>query len=258
MEETAFNDLVKLMAQLRGPDGCLWDKEQDHRSLQRYVIEEAYEVVDAIERENMDHLKDELGDLLLQVVFQSRIAEEKGRFNIWDVIANLNEKIERRHPHIFGEVSVESAAEVKRNWDNIKEGEKTAHGAQSLRGVPRSLPALLYALELQELAAKVGFDWPDTQPVREKIHEELSELGSAIAGNGDKKAELGDVLFAIVNLSRHLKINPEVALMRTAIEFDRRFEIMEELAIDQGATLADLDLQEQDKLWEKAKEKRNI
>lgn len=252
-KEDAFNELIEMMDRLRGPDGCPWDKEQDHRSLERYVIEEAYEVVEAIERDDFDHLTDELGDLLLQVVFQSQIAKENGHFDIWQVIQSLNAKLKRRHPHIFGDTVVAGAAEVKANWERIKLDEKRERGAQILAEVPRNLPALLFAYELQDAAATVGFDWPDVEPVFAKIREEISELEESMSMGADIKAELGDVFFGLVNLCRHLKVDPEIALRRTSTEFDERFKIMEELASRQGTALDALDLIEQDKLWEEAK-----
>lgn len=258
MDKGPFEELVDMLILLRGPNGCPWDKEQDHRTLERYVIEEAYEVVEAIERGDAGHLKEELGDLLLQVVFHAQIAREQDDFNIDEVLETLNAKLKRRHPHIFGEVDVSSPEEVKINWNKIKADEKREYGAKTLKGISKSLPSLLFAFEIQDKAAAVGFDWPEAGPVFDKIREEVGELEASLAEGSDYKAEVGDILFAIVNLCRHIKVDPEIALRRSAVEFDQRFELMEKLAQDDGATMAELTLEEQDKLWDRAKLTRRI
>jgi MazG family protein len=219
----AYSDLVALMRRLLAPDGCPWDREQDYRSLRRYVLEEACEVIDAIDAGDFDSLKEELGDLALQVVFLGELARREGRFGPDDVIRGIVEKLVRRHPHVFGDEKVEGAEEVLNNWELIKAEEKAGRGV--LDGVPRALPALQRAERIGEKVSRVGFDWPDGRGSREKVGEELRELDEAIAG-GDKRrveSELGDLLFALVNLARHQGIDPEGALRATSDRFARRF-----------------------------------
>lgn len=248
--ENDLSRLVAIMARLRDPaHGCAWDREQDFASIAPYTIEEAYEVADAIERNNMPDLRDELGDLLLQVVFHSRMAEETAAFTLDDVIAGICAKMERRHPHIFGD------AADSPGWEALKAEERTAIDADgsALAGVARALPALLRASKLQKRAARVGFDWPSAAPVLAKVREELDELEDATSA-GQREEEMGDLLFAVVNLARHLGIDPEQALRAGNAKFERRFRAMETLA---GNNFASLSLDEQEALWQavKAQEK---
>lgn len=246
-----FGDLVEIMALLRGPNGCPWDKEQTHQSLKPYLVEESYEAVEAIDHEDFSHLEEELGDILLQIVFHAQIASEEKRFEISDILAGIISKLRRRHPHIFGEASVRTAEEVRIRWEEIKKEEKGRESA--LEGVSKALPALLYALSLQERASRVGFDWPSIEGVTEKVREEVDELGTAGISEAEREEELGDVLFSLVNLSRHLGIDPEIALRKTAEKFRTRFVHMERSALSRGKDLAEMSLEEKDKLWEEAK-----
>ncbi len=219
------------MRRLLAPDGCPWDREQTYGSLRRYVLEEACEVVDAIDHGNLDELREELGDLLMEVVFLGELARAEGAFGPDDVVAGIVQKLVRRHPHVFGEVEVSDADEVLRNWERIKAGERKTQGKQGgvLGGVPRSLPALLRAERVGEKAAKVGFDWPDRSGPRAKVDEELAELDQAVADGDEEEiaAELGDMLFAVVNLARHLSVDPEAALRGTVEKFAKRFAHVE-------------------------------
>jgi MazG family protein len=226
-EGATYPTLVALMRRLLEADGCPWDREQDYASLRRYVLEEACEVIDAIDDEDYDGLREELGDLALQVVFLGELARREGRFGPDDVVRAIVEKLVRRHPHVFGDTEVDGSEEVLKNWERIKAEEKKDRGV--LDGVPRSLPALQRAQRMSEKVSRVGFDWPDGRGSREKVTEELGELDRAIEG-GDKarvEAELGDVLFALVNLARHHGIDAEIALRGTADRFARRFSHVE-------------------------------
>ncbi len=258
MSETGrrFEDLVSIMARLRGPEGCLWDKEQTNRSLARYLVEEAYEVVDAIERDDTRHLAEELGDVLLQVVFQSEIAAGEGLFDVDDVLAGIITKLVRRHPHIFADIKVECPEDVERNWERIKREErkeKAGKPLSALSGVPAALPALLYSEKLQSRAARDGFDWEEYGQVVEKVREELGEAVEAKETRGDVEHELGDLLFAVVNLARFLDVEPETALRRACARFVERYETMERLAAERGASFPGLSLDEKEKLWQEAK-----
>ncbi len=222
-EGASYPSLVALMRRLLAEDGCPWDKEQDFASIRRYVLEEACEVIDAIDARDFDGLREELGDLALQVVFLGELARREGRFGPDDVVRAIVEKLVRRHPHVFADTSVEGSEEVLTNWERIKAEEKRDRGV--LDGVPRSLPSLQRAQRMSEKVSRVGFDWPDGRGSRQKVSEELGELDQAI-GTGDKsrmEAELGDVLFALVNLARHHGIDAEIALRGTADRFARRF-----------------------------------
>jgi len=262
--------LLEIMAALRTPaTGCPWDLEQDFASIAPYTLEEAYEVVDAIERGDMADLKDELGDLLLQVVFHARMAEEQGAFAFPDVVEAISRKLVRRHPHVFGDTRDLSPREVKNLWDEIKREEKAerraareamglpaeAHEAGFLGGIPASLPALTRAQKLTARAAKVGFDWPDAMQVIEKIHEELEEVKEASSsGERDRiEDEIGDLLFSVANLARHFGIDPEQALRRTNAKFERRFTSVERALRDQGRSLDEASLDEMEELWVEAK-----
>jgi|BarGraNGADG00312_1021997.scaffolds.fasta_scaffold12174_2 MazG family protein len=249
-----FERLVGIMAGLRSPtDGCPWDLEQSAESLSRHILEEAYEAVEAIDSSDWGHLEEELGDLLLQIVFQSRIAEEAGRFDLAGVVDGISEKLERRHPHIFGSMQVSSAEQVSLNWDRIKREQEGGEQDGALK-VPTGLPAMLAALKLQGQAARVGFDWTAGDDVFQKLDEETRELWDARLGPvGEREKELGDLLFTVINVARHLGVEPERALRSSCAEFAKRFNRMEELASAAGEDLSTLSLERMDELWEKAK-----
>ena len=227
-----FQELVQIMARLRGKNGCPWDRKQTHESIKPYLVEETYEVLEAIDEGDPSKLREELGDLALQIVFHAQMAEETGCFTIADVLRAINEKLVRRHPHVFGDVKADTAQEVLFNWEQIKkqEREQTLGRASALDGVPRELPALLRAHRLQEKASRVGFDWKEAHEVFQKVDEEISELRAAIAGKEPDRieAELGDLLFSLVNLSRFIAVNPEEALRKTIARFIARFQYIEE------------------------------
>ena len=241
----ALDRLAKIMARLRDPErGCEWDVAQTFVTIAPYTIEEAYEVADAIERDDLDALKDELGDLALQVVFHARMAEELGAFDLADVLTAIADKMERRHPHVFGDLA-EGGHHL---WEAIKAAERADKDDPSaLAHVARALPALLRAEKLQKRAARTGFDWPDASGARAKIHEELDEIASAPADKVEE--EVGDLLFAVVNFARHLKVDPEVALRKANDKFERRFRAMEKM----DAGFVDLDLDGKEALWQRAK-----
>ncbi|MFB3850390.1 MAG: nucleoside triphosphate pyrophosphohydrolase [Acidobacteriota bacterium] len=248
-----FARLVEIMEKLRGPKGCPWDKAQKREDLKTYLLEETYEVLDAINEKSDEKLKEELGDLLLQIVFHAQISKEEKKFDIEDVCKEINEKLIRRHPHVFSDVEAKTPDIVLKNWEKIKKGEKK--GKSALEGVPKIFPALLKAYRLQEKAGRVGFDWEETRQVEKKVKEELRELQEAIK-DGEKqkiREELGDLLFAIVNLSRFLKIDPEDALQSANEKFIRRFKSIEKKASASGKELHGMTLAEMDALWEEAK-----
>ncbi len=246
--------LVEVMKTLRSPGGCPWDIAQTHESLRRNLIEECYEVIEAIEAKDSHGLCEELGDLLMQIVFHARMAEEAGFFDMQDVIDEITEKLIRRHPHVFGEVSVADAAEVLVNWDEIKKKEKPERKS-AIDGIPIQLPALIYAEKVQHKAAKVGFDWDEIGPVWDKCAEEIAELKEAVAENDADhiEDEFGDLVFAVVNLARFLKVDPELALRRANKKFARRFKVVEQKVIDSGKEWSEYDLPQLDKFWEEAK-----
>ena len=252
-----FGELVEIMARLRAPGGCPWDREQTHESIKPYLLEETYEVLEAIDDGDPAKLREELGDLLLQVVFHAQMAEETEAFDIAQVIAAINEKLRRRHPHVFGEVKAETAQEVLFNWEQIKQRErqKAKQPASALDGVPRELPALLRAHRLQEKASRVGFDWKEADEVLRKVEEEMRELRQAMESQAPARveAELGDLLFALVNLSRFIAVNPEDALRKTIARFISRFRYIEEALAQKGASLKDTTLEQMDALWNEAK-----
>jgi XTP/dITP diphosphohydrolase/ATP diphosphatase len=260
--EAAIAEAIAIMARLRAPDGCPWDREQTFDTIKRHTLEETYEVFDAIERRAWPDLKDELGDLLLQVLFYAQMAAEAGYFDIADVAANLNAKLIRRHPHIFSDATATDAGAVLRNWEIIKRAEKrgAANAAESLLDeVPRSMPAMLEASKLGSKAAKVGFDWPNADGLGselfEKLHEEISELKAELEPGRVSPAaagELGDILFTAVNLARHLRIDPEFALRETNARFRRRFQAMERIAGGREA-LEERSATELEALWQQAK-----
>jgi ATP diphosphatase len=261
--------LIEIMAALRNPEtGCPWDIEQNFETIKPYTMEEAYEVADAIERKDMDDLCDELGDLLLQVVFHARMAEEEGEFSFGDVVEAITRKMIRRHPHVFARSDADTPDAVKKQWDNIKQAEKRERAERrALRGitedfkagflgsVQRSFPALTEALKLQERAAKVGFDWSAPEPILDKIEEEVDELRVALR-EGDKSKvsdELGDLIFAIVNIGRHVKADPEQALRGTNTKFRRRFNHIEQVLDAEGETLDAASLERMEEIWQAAK-----
>ncbi|MEG9438752.1 nucleoside triphosphate pyrophosphohydrolase [Edaphobacter sp. HDX4] len=266
-EEAARNliESVRIMARLRGPGGCPWDREQTFDTIKRHTLEETYEVFDAIERRAWPELKDELGDLLLQILFYSQMASEAGYFDISDVAANLNAKLIRRHPHIFGDVTAEDSATVLKNWEEIKREEKRTAGREAelsvLGEIPRSMPALIEAGKLGSRAAKVGFDWPDVHGLFDKVDEEVAELRAEVnpqteaagASEAAIEEELGDLMFTVVNLARHLKVDPESALRRANAKFRSRFQAMERQA-GGGESLASLGPEKLDQLWREAKQ----
>ena len=248
----AYADFVAIVKQLRRD--CPWDREQTHDSVKHLLIEEAYETVEAIDEQDWDELKKELGDLLLHVVFHSVIAEQDGRFTLKDVIEAETEKLVRRHPHVFGDVTVDGVDEVLANWEQIKM--KQEQKTSALEGVPGRLPALLRAFRMQEKAAGVGFDFPEQDGAWEKVEEEIHEyrtLAESGAAAQEKEAEFGDLLFALVNYARFTGVNPENALRRTNEKFGRRFRHIERRLAEQGQSMADVDLAEMDRYWDEAK-----
>lgn len=249
--------LIEIMAKLRSPDGgCPWDIEQSFSTIAPYTIEEAYEVADAIERRDFSGLKDELGDLLLQVVFHARMAEEENRFRFADVVLAITEKLIRRHPHVFGHPQALTPEDVKDTWENIKAQERAAlsppSGSSALDGVPVALPALTRAAKIQKRAAHVGFDWSDMDGVIEKVAEELAEIRQAPDPSA-RAEEVGDLLFAAVNLARHANTDPENALRLATGKFDRRFRAMERMVSSSSARLEDLSATQLEELWHKVK-----
>jgi tetrapyrrole methylase family protein / MazG family protein len=251
-----FSELVEIMARLRAPGGCPWDRTQSFDTIKPYLLEETYEVMDAIDARDFAGLAEELGDLLLQPVFFAEMAREEGLFNIEDSLDAINQKLIRRHPHVFAGASAETAEDVKARWDEIKQQEKAAEGAKPkasmLDGVPRSLPALVEADKIGHKVAKVGFEWDDVSGVIEKIQEEAAEL--ARAQNQDEiEHELGDMLFNLVNLARFLKVDPEQALRKTNARFRQRFAHIEREVSAQGATLEATSLDRMEELWQEAK-----
>ncbi len=252
-----FSQLREVVHILRGPDGCPWDKKQTHESLKKYLIEEVYEVLEAIDREDDEAIAEELGDVLLQVMLHSEIAEEAGYFTIDDVIYSITEKMIRRHPHVFGNVHVDGEEDVIRNWQEIKKREKKDKHSSVLDGITKGLPATLLAEDLQKKAAKVGFDWDNSEDIRKKVEEEIVEWREALAEENqiEKEKEFGDILFAMINLARYYKINPEIALMRTNNKFMNRFQFVEKEVANSGKDWTDFTLAELDIFWEKAKQK---
>jgi tetrapyrrole methylase family protein / MazG family protein len=248
-----FDELVSIMARLRGPDGCPWDREQTHDSLKRHVIEEAHEVVEAIEHGDDAHLREELGDLLLQIVFHAQMAADRGAFDIEDVAAGLNEKLKRRHPHIFGGGTAETAAEVADNWEIIKKDEEFKYDESRLEGIPRSLPGLFRAFKIQKKMASAGFDWDDAASLIKAFDSEIDEFRRSLNGDGNLKEEIGDMLFMLANIARQKGIEPEEAMRAANNKVERRFRYMEKAAEKEDRSLDDMTLTEQDMLWEQAK-----
>jgi MazG family protein len=250
-----FDDLVRLMIRLRGPDGCPWDRKQSLPDLKPFVIEESYEVVDAIDQGDRAALAEELGDLLLQAVFIAEITREEGTFDIYDAITAIHDKLVRRHPHVFGDVEANDAEQVLVNWEKLKQDERKAENKSVLSGVPQAMPALLKASRLTEKAARVGFDWRRTDDVFDKLDEENGELREAVAA-GDAEhihEEIGDLLFTIANIARKVNVNAEEALQSTNRKFMRRFQSMESQVRASDRNLDQLELEEMDRLWDAAK-----
>ena len=249
-----FDKLVQIMKILRDPEkGCPWDKLQTPESLRPHMIEEVYELSEAIDHKDNAHMKEELGDLLLHIVFQAKIAEEEDRFTMQDILASINEKMERRHPHIFGDISVQDHKEVEHNWEKIKRKEKNSRKS-ILEGLPKSLPALIKAKRIQAKAATVGFDWDEIDQIFDKLKEEIQEFEEEYISKDHEKMkdELGDILFALVNLARRLEIDPEFALDRTIKKFIKRFNFIEDELKDK---IFSADLDEMEYYWQKAKDK---
>jgi len=269
-----FSVLVNIMKKLRSCSGCIWDREQTHESIKKNLVEEAYEALESIEDSNYSELKEELGDILLQVVFHSRIAEDNKEFEINDVIRAIIKKLIRRHPHVFGDKKVQNSQDILQNWESIKKSERKEKNSASLSlfsNIPAMLPSLHYACEIQDRAARLGFDWDSIEGVVEKINEEIKELAAAMDSNNKSmktmhgvnkipatndagiSEELGDLLFSIVNLSRHLGLDSEQCLRQTCAKFITRFDCMEEYADKRGIDFKSLPLDEKDLLWEIAK-----
>jgi MazG family protein len=258
-KERQIERLRAIMHRLRAPGGCSWDAEQTHASLVPNLIEEAYETVDTIQRGDLGHLQEELGDLLLQVVFHSEMASEGGSFDFDTVAQGISEKLVRRHPHVFATSEAADSESVLKQWDEIKRAEKGDEEEPFLHGVGKGLPALLRAAKLQKKASKVGFDWGDTEGVIDKIREELGEVEEELSGAGEKlEEELGDLMFSMVNLMRFLKKDPEVVLANANKKFEKRFGGMEQGLLEEGSSLEAADLGEMERQWLVAKEREKM
>jgi MazG family protein len=253
-----FDRLVALMARLRAPGGCPWDREQTFDSIKPHTLEETYEVLDAIDRRDWPDLAEELGDYILQAVFYAQMAAEQNLFTIEDALDAINQKLLRRHPHIFGDESAETAGDVKRIWSEVKAAEKAAQGREReslLAGVPRILPALVEAQQMTARAAQVGFDWENPEQVLDKLREELGEFAEARRGGSqaELEGEMGDLLFVLVNLARFVKVDPEQALRATNAKFRQRFGYIERKLAERGKTPGDATIEEMEALWQEAK-----
>ena len=258
--ESSFAELVAIMARLRAPDGCPWDREQTHATLKPYLLEEAYEALEAIDAEDDAELCKELGDVLLQVVFHAQIAAEEGRFGIEEVGRAIVDKLVRRHPHVFADVEVDGADQVLQNWEQIKKQERREQGQQApslLEGIPAQLPALMRAQRIQARVARQGFDWDQITGPLAKVEEEFAELRQAweTGGAAAIEDEFGDLLFSLVNTGRFLKVDPEQALRASVDKFERRFRALEEEVQASGREIAELSLEELDQIWDKVKER---
>jgi tetrapyrrole methylase family protein/MazG family protein len=253
-EGTSFESFAEIVAHLRAPDGCPWDKEQTHESLRKHLLEESYEAIAAIDSGDFNAMREEFGDLLLQAVLQSQIANDEGQFNINQVIHGIHSKIVRRHPHVFGDLKLDGVQGVLANWEKLKEQERKHKKEEKgfLDGVPIALPALSQAQEYQDRAARVGFDWPEIEGVLEKVKEEIEEIKNAET-DFELASEIGDLLFAMVNLARWKKVDAESVLRATNAKFKKRFAYVEQGAKKQGRNLSDLTLEEMDTLWNEAK-----
>lgn len=253
-DKYGYADLLRIMEILRAPDGCMWDREQDHHSIRRNFIEETYEAVEAIDNDDPVLLREELGDVLLQVVFHAQMEKEKGVFDMDDVADGICKKLIFRHPHIFGSTEVDSTEEILNNWDELKKKEKSQQTVtDSLESVARSLPGLIRADKVQKKAAKAGFDWDDIGGAIDKVREEIDEVEAARGGQGDLEDEIGDLLFAVVNVSRFAKVEPEHAMERACDKFIHRFARVEAQAAREGRDLQDMTLDELEALWQRAK-----
>ncbi|MEO8216724.1 MAG: nucleoside triphosphate pyrophosphohydrolase [Acidobacteriota bacterium] len=257
MTRRSFDELVSLMSTLRAPGGCPWDREQTLADLKPFVIEEAYEVVDAIDREDSEALREEVGDMLLEAVFVAEIARENGSFDVYDAVTAVHDKLVRRHPHVFADVEAKDAEAVLVNWEKLKNEERARESKSLLSGVPVSLPALLKATRLTEKAARVGFDWETPQDVVEKMEEELEELKAAIRSDNraEIENELGDLFFTLANIARKLKVNSEEALQATNRKFIRRFQAVEAGLRSAGKTFEEATLAEMDAFWNEEKDR---
>jgi len=253
-EGTSFESFAEIIAHLRAPNGCPWDREQTHETLRKHLLEESYEALSAIDSGDFGDMREEFGDLLLQVVLQSQIANEEGQFNVNQVVQGIHSKIVRRHPHVFGELELDGVDGVLANWEKLKEKERKDKKQEKglLDGVPISLPALSQAQEYQDRAARVGFDWPEIEGVLDKVKEEIEEIKNAET-DFELASEIGDLFFALVNVARWKKIDSESALRGTNMKFKRRFGYVEQGAKNQGRSLSDLSLNEMDALWNDAK-----
>lgn len=270
--------LIEILAHLRSPEGCMWDREQDHDSIKKNIVEEAYEAVEAIENKDFQSLKEELGDLLLQVIFHSQIAVENNEFNLSDVIKEIIKKLYRRHPHVFGDKNFTSASEVLVSWEEIKKNERKNNPKKTesiFNDIPKILPSLHYAYEIQNRASRLGFDWDETGLIFDKINEEINELTMEFKNSSPQepkdhkktresvsniiqiKEEIGDVLFSMVNLSRHLDVDSEECLKQTCAKFIKRFNDIEKLAKERNLDFKNLPLKEKDSLWEEVKQSEN-
>lgn len=257
---TKLEKFAEIIAKLRDPNGgCPWDLEQTYQTMPPHILEEAYEVVEAINQDDRKELKEELGDLLMQVVFLSQLAQEEGAFTLDDVIDDITDKIIRRHPHVFGEIKAENSDEVLKNWENIKQQERYQKEQFSiLDNVPIALPSLLRAAKLQKRCAKVGFDWSELEPTIQKVEEELQEVRDEVSKQPQNpqaiEEEIGDLLFASVNVARHLKLNPEEALRKANLKFERRFRQVEQSILASGRQLEQVSLAEMDLIWDQVKQ----
>lgn len=263
MSETGerFEKLVEIMAKLRSPEGCPWDREQTHESIKENLLEETYEAIDAIDAGDMKDLCSELGDLMMQIIFHAQLAQERGDFDINDSIESINQKLIRRHPHVFGEAEVACSEEVLHQWERIKAGEKGfEHRTSVLDGVPNTLPALARAMEISKRAAKSGFEWPDLSAVVDKLDEEVHELKQELAAGQRERAaeEIGDLLFTIVNVARWMKVDPEDALRTMTKRFGERFRKIEEAARESGCPIEEMTIQEMDAVWDRAKQEKKF
>lgn len=248
-----FDTLVDIIARLRSPNGCPWDREQTHQSLRGNLLEECYEVLEALDEGNMEKLRYELGDLLMQIVFHAQIAAEAGEFELGEVINNINQKLIHRHPHVFGNKKVKDAEEVLHNWEDIKREERGADTSM-LTSVPKQMPALSYSQEIQRRVARVGFDWERDNDVIDKLAEEVNEL-KRVESQEQRELEFGDLLFTLANIARRMGIDPEAALRRANQRFYRRFTYLEELCRERGLNLSEMPFAEKKALWEEAKRK---
>ena len=251
-----FHELVNVMNKLRDRDGCPWDREQTRDSIKPYLIEEAYELLEAIDEKNPDKIKEELGDLLFQIIFHAKLAVEQNEFDIFDVCRHIKEKMIRRHPHVFGDIEVSCSKEVLKRWEDIKRKEpKNADRKSALDGIPEKLPSLLRAHRFQEKAARVGFDWEKLEEAFEKVEEELAELKQTFSKKNkiEMEHELGDVFFSLVNIARFIRVNPEESMRKAIGRFIKRFKYIEEETAKKGINLKNLSLREMDKYWNEAK-----